>query len=87
MSKYRSTIYQVEAEAVAAGEQYGDFTSSHEAYGVLAEEVAELLDAIRSNSMDAIAREARQVAAVALRTAHCAERSLAFMKRSAGGDA
>ena len=51
---------------------YGPPTSAHEAYGVLAEEMAELLDAIRANDLDAIRAEAVQVSAVALRLA-CAE--------------
>jgi NTP pyrophosphatase (non-canonical NTP hydrolase) len=62
------------SEAWKADEKYGDFTSTHEAYGVLAEEVAELLDAIRSNLVVPIAMEARQVAAVALRLAEICER-------------
>jgi NTP pyrophosphatase (non-canonical NTP hydrolase) len=59
----------IHEEAEAAREKYGDFTSTHEAYGVLAEEVAELLDAIRSNKRFSVQREAMQVAAVATRLA------------------
>ena len=33
-----------------AQDKYGPFHSTHEGYGVLAEEVAELRDAIRSNN-------------------------------------
>ena len=49
--------------------RYGPFSSAHEGYGVLAEEVAELLDAIRSNTDVVVQIEACQVAAVATRLA------------------
>lgn len=49
--------------------RYGPFTSTHEGYGVLAEEMAELLDAIRANSVQATRKEAIQCAAVAFRLA------------------
>jgi NTP pyrophosphatase (non-canonical NTP hydrolase) len=59
-------------EAERAQEKYGDFASMHEAYGVLAEEVAELFDAVRMGQAHPsrsarIEAEAEQVAAVALR--------------------
>jgi hypothetical protein len=60
-------VAEVVSEADAAANIYGPFTSTHEAYGVLAEEVAELLLAIQSNDRHLIARESRQVSAVALR--------------------
>lgn len=47
--------------------RYGAYRSTHEAYGVLSEEVAELLEAIRGTSMRKIRREAMDVAAVALK--------------------
>ena len=56
-----------------AQDKYGPFHSTHEGYGVLAEEVAELLDAIRSNNQEDIQGEAIQVAAVALRIALACE--------------
>jgi NTP pyrophosphatase (non-canonical NTP hydrolase) len=59
----------VEAEIKSADERYGPFRSTHEGFGVLAEEVAELLDAIRRNDGKAIEKEAIQVSAVALRIA------------------
>lgn len=62
-------LAHLDAEATLADEGYGPFTSSHEGLGVLLEEVAELQDAIRSNVDVAIACEALQVAAVALRIA------------------
>lgn len=62
------------AIAQTAQAEYGDFASMHEAYGVLAEEVAEIFDAIRCKQSDpcrpaSIEREALDVAAVALRIA------------------
>ncbi len=65
-------------EAWRSYQQYGDFASSHEAYGVLAEEVAELFDAVRLNGFDPtrgaeIRKESIQVAAVAFRLALQAE--------------
>lgn len=64
-------IYEeVQSEVYQAGKKYGDFRSTHEGYGVLAEEVAELLDAIRSNKRYAVEFEAIQVAAVAIRIAN-----------------
>ena len=74
-------IVKVSDEAAKAHERYGHFHSSHEGFGVLDEEVAELRDAIRANDIDAIRREAIQVSAVALRIAmatECAD----FIKRS-----
>lgn len=56
-----------------AEDKYGPFHSTHEGYGVLAEEVAELLDAIRSNNPEDIQGEAIQVAAVAMRIALACE--------------
>lgn len=81
-----SIFYDVEneiiAEAEAAQAKFGDFTSSHEALGVLAEEMAELVEAIRLNSLEDMRHEAIQVSAVAMRLAeHCRNRA-AFAARS-----
>lgn len=85
-SDARIVLKAVVDESEAAAAKYGEFTSTHEAYGVLAEEVAELLDAIRSNKRFAIQREAIQVAAVALRFAQEIEgASDAFSVRSGFG--
>ena len=65
----RPNLQEIAAEADRAEERYGPFRSTHEGYGVLAEEVAELMDAIRENGPKAIRLEALQVAAVALRIA------------------
>lgn len=66
-------------EASEAQAKYGDFASMHEAYGVLAEEVAELFAAVRLRQDNPergphCAREAIQIAAVALRIAEQAGR-------------
>lgn len=63
--------------------KYGQFTSTHEAYGVLAEEVAELLHEIRANNCDGVINEAIDVAAVAMRLAMTASNGgIGFRKRS-----
>ncbi len=64
-------------------ERYGPYTSSHEAFGVLAEEVSELLDAIRENDCAGVRDEAIDVAAVALRLAEVVDSSFrGFHERS-----
>lgn len=67
----------VREEAHRAHEKYGHFKSTHEGYGVLAEEVTELLDAIRMNCSRNIMNEAIQVSAVALRLADICDREIA----------
>ena len=67
-------------EALQAQKRYGPFRSTHEAYGVLCEEVSELLFAIRENNIDSIRHEAMQVASVALRLAN--EDDVEFLARS-----
>ena len=64
-------LREVKAEALRAQNRYGVFRSTHEALGVLMEEVAELMEAIRRNDLDAVASEATQVSAVAARLADC----------------
>lgn len=59
----------VALQADYAERRWGPFTSAHEGYGVLCEEVNELLDAIHANDREAVEREACQVSAVALRLA------------------
>lgn len=84
-------IDRIQAEADRAKARYGDYTSTHEALGVLVEEMDELREAIRSNMLPAVEREAIQVAAVALRLAEACHAALrveynkplpAFMERS-----
>lgn len=72
-------VLEAHEAAIAAHDVYGDFASMHEAYGVLAEEVAELFDAVRMRQTDtqrlpSIRAEAIQVACVALRIAEQAGR-------------
>lgn len=74
-------LEEIEHEMRLADERFGPFTSAHEAYGVLAEEVAELLEAIRANDADSVQREAMQVSAVAARLACCVTQA-PFRKRS-----
>ena len=50
---------------------FGPFRSTHEGYGVLCEEVDELLQAIRANDAVSVFTEAVQVAAVSQRIAEC----------------
>lgn len=54
-------------EAAKAQSRYGDFTSTHEALGVLIEEMMELKNAIHRNDMVDVRDESIQVAAVAIR--------------------
>ena len=66
-----------------ADELYGGFSSTHEAYGVIAEELAELLEAIQSNNLDRVRCEAIDVAAAATRLALQLDHpDLAFIQRS-----
>ncbi len=65
--------------ATKAQQEFGDFASMHEAYGVLAEEVVEFLDAVRMRQShpERSSRcylEGVDIAAVALRNAAQAER-------------
>ena len=72
-------IDEIVEETNRAQKEYHDFASMHEAYGVLAEEVAELFDCVRLKQ-NAVLRDRRireeaiQVAAVALRIAEQADR-------------
>ena len=61
----------IKGEWQEAERKYGPFKSTHEGYGVLAEEVLELLEAIRSNTPERVQYEAVQIAAVAQRIAEC----------------
>jgi NTP pyrophosphatase (non-canonical NTP hydrolase) len=80
-----SAWMQLQAEIARADARYGPFRSSHEGYGVLAEEVAELLDAIRANDAPSIVREATQVAAVAMRLAESMRTDAECYERSGCG--
>lgn len=54
-------------ESVRARELHGEFHSVHEGLGVMTEEYYELMEAIHQNDPAAIAAEATQVAAMAIR--------------------
>ena len=60
----------IATEIKYADTRYGPFKSTHEALGVLVEEMSELVDAIRSNKLESVFIEACQVSAVAARLAH-----------------
>ena len=67
MSRSSKIWLELDDEIKRAESRYGEFRSTHEAFGVLSEEVNELLEAIRSNVLNDIDEEAMQVAAVAFR--------------------
>jgi NTP pyrophosphatase (non-canonical NTP hydrolase) len=69
MDMIDALMLDVTAEVDRAEARYGPPASAAESYGVLAEEMAELLDAIRAHDFAAIILEATQVSAVALRLA------------------
>lgn len=58
------------SEIVTADRRYGDFASTHEALGVLREEIHELEHAIQANALESVRTEAIQIAAVATRLAY-----------------
>lgn len=72
------SINQIAAEAANEAQRAADLwppmNSAHEAYAVLTEEVDELWDHVKTNQtrrdLDAMRKEAIQVAAMALRFAH-----------------
>ncbi len=73
------SVVQARNIAMQADRDFGDFSSMHEAYGVLAEEVAEFFAAVRLRQSDRnrgikCRNEALDIAAVALRIAAQAER-------------
>lgn len=75
----------VEKEALRGRAKFGKYKSAVEALGVLTEEYDELKEAIRANDLEAIAKEATQVAAVAARLAEEARNPTeAFRVRSTG---
>ncbi len=60
-------MVELEEELERATELYGPLKSSHEAYGVLLEEVDEMWDEIKKNDITKAREEALQVAAMAVR--------------------
>ena len=68
MMTFDEAISMVASEHASACAKFPlGYHSTHEGYGVLVEEMAELLDAIRANDITQCRDEAMQVAAVALR--------------------
>ena len=64
-----STVQAILADAEASRAKWGNYRSLHEAYGVLAEEMAELFDAVRADDTEGARREAIQIAACAYKLA------------------
>lgn len=82
-----AAVRMVLDEVSGANEKYGELRSTHEGYGVLAEEVAELLEAIHCNDPHRVRTESVHVAAVALRLVEICHTALSgeapeFSKRS-----
>lgn len=70
----KNIMIQIQNECLAASEQYPEFHSAHEGYGVLAEEFRELEAEIFKNhhnrDLSKMRHEAIQVAAMAVRLIH-----------------
>ncbi len=78
-----SCLAAIEQESERAEKKYGQPRSTHESFGVLIEEMAELTEAIRANNATQIIAEAIQVASVAHRLAlACARGYTEFIERS-----
>lgn len=60
-------LFGAASELARAREQFADFTSPHEGYAVLREELDELWDEVKANNIERARAEAIQVAAMALR--------------------
>jgi hypothetical protein len=60
-------IDAVRRELYTSTEKYGTFRTTHEAFGVLREEVDEFWDACKANNLVEMEAEAIQVAAMAIR--------------------
>lgn len=75
-------VQEALASAKVSATHYGEYASAHEAYGVLAEEMHELLDAIQAHARESVRDEAIQVAAVALRLSEVCRGSAPFADRS-----
>lgn len=66
--KYGDATEAVYREVMRAKEKYKqDFNSEHEGYAVLAEEVDEMWDEVKTNNRNLAVQEAIQVAAMAIR--------------------
>lgn len=60
-------VADITQELHSSTAKYGQFNSTHEAYGVIKEEVDEMWDECKKNDLKAMRAEAVQVAAMALR--------------------
>lgn len=69
----RSIAFEATAEVMMAKEKWPPFNSAHEAFAILKEEVDELWDHVKVNQkrrdLEAMRKEAIQVAAMAIRFA------------------
>lgn len=68
--KLKEIVNEVIDEIERAVDTHGKIASSHEAYGVLQEEVDEFFDEVRANCAKKQVKELIQVAAVAIRSAY-----------------
>lgn len=75
-------IGEIKGHIKAAEARYGDFTSTHEALGVIFEEFDELTEAIRRNRIESVREEAIDLAAVLIRLAEQCRSSEIFKRRS-----
>jgi NTP pyrophosphatase (non-canonical NTP hydrolase) len=73
MADYREVLFDVSSEVATAASKWPLMNSAHEAYAILAEEVDELWDHVKTNQkrrdLKAMRKEAIQVAAMAVRFA------------------
>ncbi len=75
-SNLQNIVGIVVAELHSSTQRYGQFNSTHEAYGVIKEEVDEMWDECKKNDLIAMRDEAIQVAAMALRFILDADKSI-----------
>lgn len=66
-SNLQNIVGTILAELHFSTQKYGQFNSTHEAYGVIKEEVDEMWDECKKNDLKFMRAEAVQVAAMALR--------------------
>lgn len=67
MTIFPAAVHEVLDELAAAQAKFGNFRSAHEGYAIILEELDEMWDEIKRNSVDRSIEEAIQVAAMALR--------------------
>lgn len=78
----RRVILEISTRIESAQARYGDFTSAHEALGVVFEEFDELTEAIRANALESVREEAMDLAAVLIRLASQCRTSESLKRRS-----